>query len=95
MLWRRGKAYSQDLRDRVLARADSGDRVGQIAKALQVSVSYVSKALSRRATAVATDCSVAMAALGTILRIPSVDCHYVGKSIRSERSSRRGSIDDR
>ena len=48
MLWRRGKAYSQDLRDRVLARADSGDRVGQIAKALQVSVSYVSKALSQR-----------------------------------------------
>jgi transposase len=48
MLWRRGKAYSQDLRSRVLARADAGDRVGQIAKALQVSVSYVSKALSRR-----------------------------------------------
>jgi transposase len=48
MLWRRGKAYSQDLRERVLARADNGDRVGQIAKALQVSISYVSKTLSRR-----------------------------------------------
>jgi transposase len=48
MLWQQGKAYSQDLRSRVLARADAGDRVGQIAKALQVSVSYVSKALSRR-----------------------------------------------
>ncbi len=48
MLWQRGKAYSQDLRERVLARADRGDRVGQIARALQVSVSYVSKVLSRR-----------------------------------------------
>jgi len=48
MLWQRVKAYSQDLRSRVLARADAGDRVGHIAKALQVSVSYVSKALSRR-----------------------------------------------
>jgi|SRR6185312_2805537 len=48
MSWRRGKAYSQDLRDRVLARADEGDRVGQIAKALRVGISYVSKVLSRR-----------------------------------------------
>jgi transposase len=48
MPWRRGKAYSQDLRDRVFAAADAGKAVGQIAAALQVSVSYVSKALSRR-----------------------------------------------
>jgi transposase len=48
MLWQRGKAYSQDLRERVLAGEDSGMAVGQIAKRLHVSVSYVSKVLSRR-----------------------------------------------
>ncbi len=48
MLWQRGKAYSQDLRARVLAAADDGLRVGQIATLLRVSVSYVSKVLSRR-----------------------------------------------
>jgi transposase len=48
MQWRRGKAYSQDLRDRVFALCDAGDAVGEIAEALCVSVSYVSKALSRR-----------------------------------------------
>ena len=48
MLWRRGKAYSQDLRERVLAAADEGERVGRIATTLRVSVSYVSKVLSRR-----------------------------------------------
>jgi transposase len=48
MLWRRGKAYSQDLRERVLASADEGTAVGQIAKLLRVSISYVSKVLSRR-----------------------------------------------
>jgi transposase len=48
MLWRRGRAYSQDLRERVLAGEDSGMAVGQIARRLHVSVSYVSKVLSRR-----------------------------------------------
>lgn len=48
MLWQRGKSYSQDLRSRVLAAADEGARVGQIAMALRVSVSYVSKVLTRR-----------------------------------------------
>ena len=48
MLFRRGKAYSQDLRERVFALADAGDAVGEIAEALCVSISYVSKALSRR-----------------------------------------------
>ena len=48
MQWRRGRAYSQDLRERVLALYDVGDAVGEIADALCVSVSYVSKALSRR-----------------------------------------------
>jgi transposase len=48
MLWRRGKAYSQDLRARVFAAADDGEPVGRIATLLRVSVSYVSKVLSRR-----------------------------------------------
>lgn len=48
MLWRRGKAYSQDLRERILAAADDGRRVGEIAAVFRVSVSYVSKVLSRR-----------------------------------------------
>jgi hypothetical protein len=49
MLWRRGKSYSQDLRERVFAAADDGERIGRIATKLRVSVSYVSKVLSRRA----------------------------------------------
>jgi transposase len=48
MLWRRGKSYSQDLRERVFAAADDGERVGRIAVKLRVSVSYVSKVLTRR-----------------------------------------------
>lgn len=48
MLWQRGKSYSQDLRNRVFAFADDGEPVGRIAAVLRVSVSYVSKALSRR-----------------------------------------------
>lgn len=51
MAWRPGAAYSQDLRDRVFARRDSGEAVGEIAEALCVTVSYVSKVLSRRAQA--------------------------------------------
>ena len=48
MLWRRGKSYSQDLRERVFAAADEGEPVGRIATMLRVSVSYVSQVLSRR-----------------------------------------------
>lgn len=48
MLWQRGKAYSQDLRERVFAAADEGARVGRIAQGLRVSIAYVSKVLSRR-----------------------------------------------
>jgi transposase len=48
MLWRRGKSYSQDLRERVFAAADDGAPVGRVAAMLHVSVSYVSKVLSRR-----------------------------------------------
>ena len=48
MLFQRGKAHPQALRERVFAYSDAGMPVGRIAKALLVSVSYVSKALSRR-----------------------------------------------
>jgi transposase len=48
MLWERGKAYSQDLRERVFVEADDGAEVGEIATILRVSVSYVSKVLDRR-----------------------------------------------
>jgi transposase len=48
MPWKRGKAHAQDLRERVFAAFDEGLRVGQIAEALFVSVSYVSKVLGRR-----------------------------------------------
>jgi transposase len=48
MLWHRGKPYSQDLRERIFAAADEGEPVGRIATLLRVSVSYVSKVLSRR-----------------------------------------------
>ena len=47
MLVQRGKPYSQDLRERVFALCDAGDGVGEIAQALCVSASYVSKVLSR------------------------------------------------
>ena len=48
MLWHRGKAYSQDLRERVFTSADDGKSVGRFAERLRVSVSYVSKVRSRR-----------------------------------------------
>jgi hypothetical protein len=47
-MWRRGKPHSQDIWERVFAAADDGDQVGEIAGALRVSNSYVSKVLSRR-----------------------------------------------
>jgi transposase len=48
MSWKRGKAYGQDLRERVFAASDDGESVGVIAEMLRVSISYVSKALGRR-----------------------------------------------
>jgi transposase len=50
MLWRRGRPYSQDLRERVFAAADDGAQVSETAEMLHVSVSYVSKVLERRRT---------------------------------------------
>ena len=48
MAWKSGKPYAQDLRDRVFLAADDAIPVGQIAERLSVSISYVSKVLSRR-----------------------------------------------
>lgn len=48
MSWRSGQAYSQDLRDRVLAAVDNGMRVREAAPLFRVSISYIYKALERR-----------------------------------------------
>jgi transposase len=48
MLWERGKAYGQDLREQMFAASDGGAPVGAIARMLFVSTSYVSKALRWR-----------------------------------------------
>jgi transposase len=48
MLYQRVKAYSLGRRERVFAASDDGERVGEVADLLRVSVSYGSKALTRR-----------------------------------------------
>ena len=48
MGWRSGRAYSVDLRGRVLAAVDGGTAVESVATLFSVSVSYVYKALGRR-----------------------------------------------
>jgi transposase len=48
MGWIPGQAYSEDLRERVLAAVDRGGRVYEIAPLFGVSVSYIYKALARR-----------------------------------------------
>jgi len=48
MAWRRGQAYSEDLRGRVLAAIDEGMAARAVARVFRVSVSYVYKALIRR-----------------------------------------------
>lgn len=45
---RRGKAYGQEMRDRVFLLSDGGLGVTATADRLQVSIAYVSKVLSRR-----------------------------------------------
>lgn len=48
MSWTRGQAYSQDLRDRVLASVDGGLGAYKAAALFNVSVSCIYKALDRR-----------------------------------------------
>lgn len=47
MGWRSGQAYSQDLRERVLAAVDGGLLVREAAPLFRVSVSYIYKARAR------------------------------------------------
>ena len=54
MRWRPGRAYSQDLRERVLSAVDGGLRVRGSAPLFRVRVSPVSTALERRAATGAT-----------------------------------------
>jgi transposase len=63
MVWKRGQSHPQALRDRVFMASDGGTPVCQIAQQLFVSISYVSKVLSRRrltgqTTALAQRCHV-------------------------------------
>jgi transposase len=48
MSWRQGRAYSQDLRDKVMAAFDAGEPARAVAKRFSVSVSYIYKADLRR-----------------------------------------------
>jgi len=49
MAWKSGQSYSVDLRSRVLAAVDGGMPAKAVAERFQVSVSYLDKALGRRA----------------------------------------------
>ena len=49
MVWKSGQSYSTDLRSRVLAAIDGGSAAKAVAQLFQVSVSYIYKALARRA----------------------------------------------
>jgi len=49
MAWKPGRSYSADLRSRVLAAIDGGGPAKAVASLFQVSVSYIYKALARRA----------------------------------------------
>jgi transposase len=49
MAWKSGQSYSTDLRSRVLAAIDGGSSARTTARLFQVSVSYIYKALARRA----------------------------------------------
>jgi transposase len=78
MLYQRGRAYSQDLRERVFAAWDDGERVGEVAELLRVNVAYVSKALTRRRTTGETTVRAAWpqaAEAGAVLRCdPRIRC---------------------
>ena len=49
MAWKSGQSYSTDLRSRVLAAIDGGSPAKATAQLFQVSISYIYKALGRRA----------------------------------------------
>ena len=47
-MWKSGRSYSADLRSRVLAAIDVSEPAALVAAQLQVSISYIYKALARR-----------------------------------------------
>jgi transposase len=49
MVWKSGQSYSTDLRSRVLTAIDGGNPARVVGRQFQVSVSYIYKALDRRA----------------------------------------------
>jgi transposase len=49
MAWKSGQSYSADLRSRVLAAVDGGIPARDVAERFRVRVSYIYKALGRRA----------------------------------------------
>ncbi len=49
MAWKSGQSYSTDLRSSVLAAIDGGGSARVTAQLFQVSISYIYKALGRRA----------------------------------------------
>lgn len=48
MSWRSGRAYSQDLRDKIMAAFDAGEPARDVAERFEVSVSFIYKADLRR-----------------------------------------------
>jgi transposase len=50
MEWRRGRAYGQDLRDKMFAAIDRGIEPVEVAEAFTVSVSWIYQAVGRRRT---------------------------------------------
>ena len=93
MAWRRGKSYAQDLRDRVFVAADDGEPVGRIATMLRVSVSYVSKVLTRRrltgeTTARPQRCHVAPRAIRNCAR--EVECEIGASKIGLPKQAGKG-----
>ncbi len=48
MSWRPGRAYSQDLRDKIMAAFDAGEAARDVAERFEVSVSFIYKADLRR-----------------------------------------------
>jgi transposase len=81
MNWRRGKAYSQDLRERVLSAVDGGMPVYEAAPLFQVSVSYIYKARLRRQRTGETSARPQRCQLGRAL-----EPHY--EAIRAEVAAR-------
>ena len=78
MVWRRGQSHPQALRDRVFMAADGGTPVCQIAQRLFVSISYVSKVLSRRRLCLVVGTALAFSAIMRALVMSQGPAHPAG-----------------